>query len=76
MLVIAVPGVLSLQKMVATARALNPGIEILVCSVNKQEVPLLEHLVTGGRVFFSESEMAANMAGHVLERYGKATKDK
>lgn len=70
MLVIAVPGVMSLQQMVATARALNPRIEILLCSVNKEEVPLLEQLVAGG-VFFSESEMAGSMARHVLRRYGK-----
>lgn len=72
MLVIAVPGVLSLQQMITTARALNPKIEILVCSVNKEEVPLLEQIVEG-RVFFSEGEMAGNMAEHVLERYGRNT---
>lgn len=70
MLVITVPGILSLQQIVATARTLNPRIEILVCSVNKEEVPLLERLVEGG-VFFSESEMAVNMARHALKRYGK-----
>ena len=70
MLVIAVPGVLSLQHMIATARALNPRIEVLVCSINAEEVPLLEQLVDGG-VFFSEREMAGNMAHHVLKRFGK-----
>ena len=55
MLVIAVPGVLSLQQMITTARALNPKIEILVCSVNKEEVPLLEQIVEG-RVFSAKGK--------------------
>jgi CPA2 family monovalent cation:H+ antiporter-2 len=71
MLVIAVPGILSLQKIVATARTLNPRIEILVCAVNRQEVSMLENQIAGGRVFFAETEMAANMAGHVLKRFGR-----
>lgn len=70
MLVIAAPGALGLQHMVETARTLNPKIEILVCSVNKEEAAMLERLVEG-RVFYSESEMAENMACHVLRRYGK-----
>ncbi len=71
MLVIAAPGALGLQHMVETARALNPKIEILVCSVNKEEAAMLERLVEG-KVFYSEYEMAENMACHVLQRYGKA----
>jgi CPA2 family monovalent cation:H+ antiporter-2 len=70
MLVIAAPGALGLQHMLETARTLNPKIEILVCSVNKEEAAMLERLVKG-RVFYSESEMAENMACHVLRRYGK-----
>lgn len=71
MLVIAAPGALGLQHMVETARALNSKIEILVCSVNKEEAAMLEKLVEG-KVFYSEYEMAENMACHVLQRYGKA----
>ena len=71
MLVIAVPGALSLQRMVKAAQMLNPQIEILVCSVNKDEAAMLEKVVQG-TVFYSEQEMAASMAIHVLERYGKS----
>jgi CPA2 family monovalent cation:H+ antiporter-2 len=71
MLVIAVPGALSLQRMVKAARMLNPKIEILVCSVNEDEATMLEKVVPG-MVFYSEREMAASMAIHVLERYGKS----
>ncbi len=71
MLVIAVPGALSLQRMVRAALALNPKIEILVCSVNKDEAAMLEKVVQG-TVFYSEHEMAASMAFHVLQRYGKS----
>lgn len=70
MLVIAAPGALGLQHMVETARTLNAKIEVLVCSVNKEEAAMLERLVEG-RVFYSEQEMAQNMAWHVLHRYGK-----
>lgn len=71
MLVIAVPGALSLQRMVRAALALNPKIEILVCSVNKDEAAMLEKVMQGA-VFYSEHEMAASMAFHVLQRYGKS----
>ena len=65
------PVLISAELMVETARALNPKIEILVCSVNKDEVAMLEQIVEG-KVFYSEHEMAASMAYHVLHRYGKS----
>jgi CPA2 family monovalent cation:H+ antiporter-2 len=70
MLVIATPDVLDAQKMIETARTLNPEIEIVVRSQSEEEAELLEsdHV---GLIFLGEHELAKSMARHVLERFGK-----
>ncbi|MES2099414.1 MAG: YbaL family putative K(+) efflux transporter [Pseudomonadota bacterium] len=69
MLVIATPDTLGVRKMVEAAKALNPGIEVVVRSHNEEEAKLLEaeHV---GKVFMGEHELAHGMAGHVLARMG------
>ena len=70
MLVIAIPDTFNIRQMVATARALNPEIEIIVRTHNEEEAQLLEQEGVG-TVFLGEGELAKGMARHALERYGK-----
>jgi len=67
MLVIAVPDTIGVRQMVAHARMLNPGIEIVVRSHNEEEAHRLEQEVSG-RVFVGEHELALAMSHYVLER--------
>jgi len=67
MLVIAVPDTIGVRQMVAHARMLNPGIEIVVRSHNEEEAQRLEQEVSG-RVFVGEHELALAMSHYVLER--------
>ena len=66
-LVIATPQSLHVRKMVETARALNPGIEVVVRSHSAQEAELLER-DGAGTVFVGERELAKAMAAFVLGR--------
>ena len=68
MLVIASPDPLNVRQMVDTARALNPGIEIVLRSHSEDESQLLRKEGIG-TVFFGEEELAKSMTGHVLERF-------
>ena len=67
MLVVATPDPIDIRKMVATARALNPDIDIVLRTHSEVESELLrrERL---GTVFLGEEELARSMAGHVLRR--------
>ncbi|WP_036170021.1 YbaL family putative K(+) efflux transporter [Massilia sp. 9096] len=65
MLVIATPDTFQVRAMVETARALNPGIRVVVRSHNQEEARLLRE-DTGGAVFVGEDELAHSMARHVL----------
>ena len=67
MLVIAVPQTLEVRRMVETARALNPGIEVVVRSHSEAEAALLER-EHGSLVFVGERELARAMTQHVLAR--------
>ena len=66
-LVIATPESLHVRQMVDAARALNPGIEVVVRSHNAQEAALLER-DGAGTVFVGERELARSMAAFVLAR--------
>lgn len=68
MLVIAVSDTLGVRQMVATARTLNPQIEIVVRMHNEAEARMLETEVQGGTVFLGEQELALSMARHVVAR--------
>jgi CPA2 family monovalent cation:H+ antiporter-2 len=67
LLVIATPDTFHVRAMIATARALNPGIKTLVRSHNEEEAQLLrqEH---AGQVFLGEQELARNMAAHIVDQ--------
>jgi CPA2 family monovalent cation:H+ antiporter-2 len=68
MLVVASPDTLDVRQMAKTARALNPGIEIIVRTHNEEESVLLKNEGIG-LVFFGEEELAKGMASHVLDRF-------
>jgi monovalent cation:H+ antiporter-2, CPA2 family len=71
MLVIATPDTFNARQMIKTARALNPGIEIVVRTHDEEEAKLLEQEAVG-EVFFAEAQLAEGMSHRVLERFGKA----
>ena len=70
MLVIATPDSLDVRQIIATARALNPEIEVVVRMHNEEEAQLLEQEHVG-KVFLGEQELAHSMTQHVLERAAK-----
>lgn len=67
MLVVATPDTLDVRQMIATARTLNPDIDLALRSHNAQEAALLtqEH---AGRAFLGEQELVRAMTAHVLGR--------
>jgi CPA2 family monovalent cation:H+ antiporter-2 len=67
LLVIATPETVQVRQMIATARALNPAIEVVIRSHNQDEAELLER-DHAGRVFLGERELARAMLDHVLAR--------
>jgi len=71
MLVIATPDTFGVRQMAQVARALNPGIELVVRSHNEDEAALLEQEQVG-KVFMGEHELALGMTQHVLLRMGRA----
>ena len=69
MLIIAAPDSAGVQKMIETARALNPGIEILI-RTHSEEIANLLRGRHAGTVFMGEHELASAMSKHVLTRMG------
>ena len=67
LLVIATPDTLEVRQMIATARTLNPAIEVALRSHNAQEAALLTQ-EQAGTVFVGEQELARAMTAHVLGR--------
>jgi len=68
-LVIATPETVQVRKMAEIARALNPGIEVVVRSHNAEEAQRLQNERTG-TVFVGESELAKAMTQCVLGLVG------
>ncbi|NMF98590.1 Kef family K(+) transporter [Aromatoleum toluolicum] len=68
MLVIATPDPVNVRPMVATARALNPAIEVVLRTHSEDDSRLLRKEGIG-TVFYGEEELAKGMTGHVLERF-------
>lgn len=66
-LVIATPDTLKAGKMIETALALNPEIEVMVRTQSEMEANLLKQ-GQRGRVFLAEHELADNIVRHVLAR--------
>jgi CPA2 family monovalent cation:H+ antiporter-2 len=71
MLVIATPQTVQVRQMAATARQLNPDIEVVVRSHNEAEAELLGR-DSGARVFVGENELARAITEHVLQRVAAA----
>jgi CPA2 family monovalent cation:H+ antiporter-2 len=69
MLVIATPKTIEVRQMVETARALNPGIAVVLRSHNAEEAELLAS-EGAGRVFVGEEALATAMVRHVAEVVG------
>ena len=71
MLVASASSAVEVQKMIQTARTLNPGIEVIIRGLSEEEAALLaeEH---AGKVFLAKEELANSMCAHVLKRFGKA----
>ncbi|MEM8518308.1 YbaL family putative K(+) efflux transporter [Janthinobacterium sp. CAN_S7] len=68
MLVIATHDTFHVRAMIATARALNPGIMTLVRTHSEEEAQLLR-AENAGKVFIGEHELANSMAAHVLQSF-------
>ena len=68
MLVVATPDSLNVRQMAQTARALNPGIEIVLRTHSEEESEMLRNEDIG-KVFFGEEELAKGMSEHVLRRF-------
>jgi CPA2 family monovalent cation:H+ antiporter-2 len=68
MLVVATPDLINVRQMADTARALNPGIEIVLRTHSEDESQLLSKEGVG-TVFFGEEELAKGMTHHVMQRF-------
>jgi CPA2 family monovalent cation:H+ antiporter-2 len=68
MLVVATADTLGVRQMAETARALNPGIEIVLRSHSEDESALLRQDGVG-TVFVAEEELAKGMLAHVTARF-------
>jgi CPA2 family monovalent cation:H+ antiporter-2 len=66
-LVVTTPDTLNIRQMIATARTLNPPIEIVVRGHNETEAQLLEQ-EEAATVYIGEQALAQAMARDVLER--------
>lgn len=69
-LVIATPETVQVRAMVETARALNPGVQVIVRSHNAEEAELLER-DGAGKVFVGDNELARSMVSFVLSVVGR-----
>ena len=75
MLVIAIPDTpVAARQMIATARTLNPDIEVVVRARTAEEAEWLVQ-ETAVQVFLAEQELARSMSVHVLNRFGRASDD-
>ncbi|MBL8535399.1 MAG: Kef family K(+) transporter [Betaproteobacteria bacterium] len=70
-LIITTPDTLASRRMVDTARALNPGIEVALVVPNGEEARRISRDGTG-EVFLAEETQARAMTDHVLARMGIA----
>jgi len=68
MLVVAAPDAVDVRQMVATARTLNPDIEIVLRTHSDDEAQLLRSEGIG-TVFSGREELAKSMTRHVLARF-------
>jgi CPA2 family monovalent cation:H+ antiporter-2 len=69
LLAIATPDSLHARQMVAIARQLNPGIQVLLRTHSEEEARMLEQEGLG-TVFFSEGVLAQSMGRRILDIFG------
>ena len=72
LLVIAVPDAFQAMRIVETARALRPSLEMVARAHSDEEAELLRKEIAG-MVFMGEHELALGMTRHVLERVDTAS---
>ena len=70
LLLVAVPDALQARKMVEIARALNPGIAVVLRCQSDDEAELIARDRIA-EVFIGEHELARGMAEHVITRFGR-----
>lgn len=68
MLVIATPDPMNVQRMVETARMLNPDIEVVIRTHSPDAVEIFRK-DSLGEVFFDEEELARGMKAHILSKF-------
>lgn len=68
LLVIGTPDTIDVRKMVDTAKALKPDIQIVIRTHNEEESNLLtsENI---GKVFYGEEELAIGMCKYIIDQY-------
>lgn len=71
MLMIVLSDTVHVREMIQCAHKLNPEIEIVVRTHDREEAMLLQKEIIG-KVFFAEEEIAKNMGEYALNRYGKS----
>jgi len=67
LLVIAIPDTFHVRRMIETARALNPDIQVIIRSHSEEEARLLQQ-DGAAEVFLGEETLAVAMVGRVLEK--------
>ena len=70
LLLVTIPDAVSMRRIVALARELNPAIEIVVLAGSADEVSLLA-ADGADRVFLKDAELAAAIGQHVGRRFGQ-----
>ncbi|MEN3111059.1 YbaL family putative K(+) efflux transporter [Uliginosibacterium paludis] len=70
LLLVTIPDAVSVRRILALARELNPAIEIAVLAGSPEEAKLLE-ADGADRVFFKDAELAAAIGQHVGRRFGR-----
>ncbi|WP_298626471.1 cation:proton antiporter [uncultured Legionella sp.] len=70
MLMIVITDTVQVRKMIQCSQQLNPDLVTVVRMHNEEEADLLQQSITG-KVFFAEGEIAKNMYGYVVDKYGK-----
>ncbi|MDU0810946.1 MAG: cation:proton antiporter [Burkholderia sp.] len=73
MLVITLPDVFNVKNIIENSRALNPKLEIVLCTNSNDEAELFGH-DSVEMVFIAEKELARGMIDYILNRIGKNTK--
>jgi CPA2 family monovalent cation:H+ antiporter-2 len=66
LLVIATPDTIGVRRMIQVARALNPGIRIVLRTHSDDEARMLQE-ENAGQVFMGEHELARSMTAYVLD---------